>query len=282
MTGRAKLKSKYLLMGHNARLFWVAVVSIALRYGTLLLAVLTLSKFFSNETIDTLSRQVNTPFAYTVAIIAGVIILFLCTLFTAALRLGEQFVFFTRASGGNGRFSLLFRFLTPKKSLKALALYGKTGILKTAWLLYYMSPCALCLSIIFYIYTYAHITQTVLLIFSAGFSVLFSISLFMWRITSFRYSAAPYYMCLNPSLTPKKAIKKSILHTDGSLRESMILESSFAGWILSCIFIIPVFYVLPYTRLSKAVFVTECVNSEAYSKDPEAFAVNYLSLDNDC
>lgn len=278
MNGNVKLKSKYLLTGNNARLFAISAVSTLLRRGLFSAVFLGGAIFLRSDLSDKLiSDYGEIPF-YTVFIFTASVILFFVALFSSTVRLGEQFAFFIRASGGKGRFFMLFHFMPFKKSIKALNLYLKINLLKLIWLIYYMTPCALCLGIIFYIYTYAEFDFYILLILSAGFSLLFSISLFMWRITSSRFSAAPIYLCLNPEMKTKKAIKKSIRHTDGYLKESVLLESSFAGWLLSCILIIPIFYVLPYTRLSKAVFINRVINERVYKDSKETYAVNFLKM----
>ena len=278
MNGNIKLKSKYLLTDKTFRFFSISALSILLRRGILALYFVGISIFLkSTYPLTLIDSYGEIPF-YTAFFIIGVFFLFFILLFSSALRLGEQFAFFIRAQGGTGRFFILFHFLPFKKCIKALWLYLKLNFLKTLWFIYFITPCVLCGGIIFYVYTYSQPDTLILIILSGGFSLLFSVSVFMWRITCARYNAAPYYLCLNTRIKIKKAIKKSIRHTDGYLKESVLLESSFAGWLLSCLLIIPVFYVLPYFRLSKSVFINHIINEKEYTKASQPYAVNYLKM----
>ncbi len=220
----------------------------------------------------------NDAFVYTVVSIDIIFVSSIVFLFICALRLGEQFLYFIKASGGRGRFLLLFHFFTFKKSFKALCLYIKLTVLKITWLLYYLFPCAVCYGITFYLYSYGNLLTSVFYILIIGSSVLLSFCVFMWRATFSRYNAAPYYVSLNPEITTKAAIKKSVYFTDGFLRESVLFEGSFFAWFFSCVAVVPVIYVLPYFKLSKALFVVEALSKSPYPKTNSGFAINYLKL----
>lgn len=278
MNGIIRVKSKYLLLGNTLRLFGVACLSIFLRWG---LTVFTLWGIFAlseNATVYGFADNVGDTLFYIIAFSVVLLIFIILAVFTSAVRLGEQFVFFNRADYGSGRLALLFKFCGVKNALRAFSLYLRLNVLKFAWLLYYLLPCGVCGAMIYYLYVSARLSQDVLTILMCGISVLAVISLFMWRVSIFRYTAAPYYMCLNASLGVKAAIEKSIHFTDGHLCEGILLESSFSGWALSCFAVIPLFYVLPYCKLCKAVFVTECVCDNLKSHKNE-YAVNVLKIE---
>ena len=100
----------------------------------------------------------------------------------------------------------------------------------------------------------------------------------MWRVTFFRYNAAAYYICLNNRISHRDEINKSVRFTDGFLKEYALTESSFLGWFLSCIFIVPAVYVLPYFRVTKALFVAESVSMKSASETKTDYAINYLRI----
>ena len=100
----------------------------------------------------------------------------------------------------------------------------------------------------------------------------------MWRVAFFRYNAAPYYVCLNNEASIKNAIEKSVEFTDGFLRESVLLESSFFAWFLSCGFVLPLVYVIPYFKISKALFVVESLSLKAYPETKTNYAINFLRI----
>lgn len=277
MNSLIRLKSKYLLSGNTARLFSIASTSIILRQGPIFLMIFGIYHLTKTAIVFDFKNSIGDTAFYIFAFILIFSVGIVLMLFAAAVRMGEQYIFFSRADGGKGRFALLFHFCTFKKSIRALTFYFKLNALKFGWLLYYLLPSAICIGIIFYLYTYAHLSLGVFMILTIGTSVLISVSLFMWRATVFRYSAAPYYMCLNPKMNVKSAINKSIRFTDGHLRESVLLESSFLGWIASCITIIPIFYVVPYCRLCRAVAVTQYLTGNL-SAPTQEYAVNILKI----
>ncbi len=278
MSTSVKLKSKMLLKGDTIRLFFISLVSFIIRRGIFALWFYCLVSLFKNGFLDFYFDNYNDVFVYAIVLfdvifVTGVLFLFICS-----LKLGEQFLYFIKASGGRGRLNLLFRFFTFSRSFRAFSLYIRLTALKMLWLLYFLFPCAVCYGITFYLYNYGSILPVVFYILTAGSSILLSFCILMWRVTFFRYNAAPYYVCLNPKITPKEAIRKSIYFTDGLLRESVLFESSFFGWFLSCIGIIPLIYVLPYFKISKALFVVEGLSLKAYPKINTKYAINYLRL----
>ena len=136
----------------------------------------------------------------------------------------------------------------------------------------------MCYGLTFYLYAQGNLLPVVFYIMLAGASILLSYCIFMWRVAFFRYNAAPYYFCLNRDISVKDAIKKSINFTDGFLRDSVLLESSFFGWFLSCGFVFPLAYVVPYFKVSKALFVVDSLSLQAYPETKMKYAMNYIGL----
>lgn len=278
MGGTVKLKSKMLIRGDTLRLFFVGVFSFTVRVGTFLLWLYCLVTILKSGIINTYLENYNGILVYSLVFVDIIFVTAVLLLFVSAVRLGEQFLFFIKANGGKGRFSLLFRFFTFKKSFRAFNLYARLTVLKALWFIYYLFPCAICYGITFYLYSNGSLLPTVYYVLTAGSSVLLSYCVFMWRVTFFRYNAAAYYICLNHRIPPRDAIKKSVYFTDGFLKEYALTESSFLGWFLSCILIVPTVYVLPYFKVTKALFVAESLSMKATSEVKTDYAINYLSI----
>ena len=263
MVNKVRIKGKELLSKNTFRLFFTSVASFLIRYGVLFGNVFIFYYFLKNE--------------YSIEyIFVPVLISLLSMLFISGIRLGEQFVYFIRADGGKGRFLLLFKFLSPINSLKATLFYLKTNGLKIFWFLYFLLPTAICGGCSYYLYDTVVISESVSFTLLAGTSALLGLSLVVWRIAVIRYSGASYYFCLDDKKLINRAIKKSIQFTDGSLNEGVVLEYSLMGWILSCVFVAPVVYVLPYIKLCKAIYTLEAVQGRKLCK--EKYAINILSV----
>lgn len=252
--------------------------SFVLRRGIFALWLYCLISFIKSGILNFYLENYNDALVYTVVLIDVIFISSIVFLFICALRLGEQFLYFIKASGGKGRFPLLFHFFTFNKSFRALCLYMRLTVLKAMWLIYYLFPCGVCFGITFYLYSNGNLLPSVFYILIIGSSVLLSFCIFMWRMTFSRYNAAAYYVCLNSEITPKAAIKKSVYFTDGFLRESVLFESSFFGWFLSCLAIVPLVYVLPYFKIARALYVVESLSLRAYPKINTKYAIDYLRL----
>ena len=277
MNSKIRLESKFLLSKNTLRLFLISSLSASLRWGNLALNLTGLYFLLNSDFLENLLSDYNNALVYTGVTVLYSIIFFFTSMTASAIKLGEQFIYFTRAQGAKGQIRLLFKFLHPKKSFKALKLYFTINFMKVFWLIYFLSPVGVCAGCTAYLYNISYLSPDVYFVLAFGTALLLSISIVVWRVAVSRYSAAPYYICLKPELQVKDAIKKSIRFTDGMLTEGVLLEYSFSGWILSCILIIPLFYVVPYIKLTKSFFVTKTVFS--HSRTPQnRYSVNLLNL----
>lgn len=277
MNSSIRLKSKFLLSQNTLRLFLASAISFFLRWGIITFSVLCLYYFLSGNLFKTILLEYNKAIIFTAVILFSCTIFLICAVIAAAIKTGERFLFFTRAQGSKVAFKLLFKFLHPLKAFRSLRFFLTLNSLKFLWFIYFFAPVAICIGTLFYVYNGSYFSAEVNLILSISSAILFSLSFVAWRICIFRYESAIYYFCLNPSLTINNAIKKSIRFTDSFLTEGVLLEYSHLGWMLSCIFIVPLIYVVPYTKLCRSVFITENIFSRVPSRTSK-YSVNLLKL----
>ncbi len=277
MQGSIRLKAKNLLHKSTVRLFVISLVSAVYRYGAFAGNIIGFFVLIGSDIVRNMTEKHSTEFVV-ISVAAWECVSFsLMLMSVAAMRMGEQFIYFTRSEGGKGRFLLLFKFFRFKKSAKALALYIRMNLLKAIWLFYFLLPGLICAFCAYYLYNTAYISAQVYFTLSTGTALLLAISLVVWRIAVRRYSAAPYYMALNEKLSVTEAIEKSVLFTDGSLTEGVITEYSFAGWILSCVFVIPIVYVVPYIKLCNATYITSTTPKAVHKSSPYTISLFPLS-----
>ena len=277
MNNSVRLRSKYLLSQNTFRLFCASAISFILRWGFFSLAIFGLYFFLSGDLIKNALTQYNNVIVFTSVGIVFSLLFFIYLLSAAAIKAGEEFLFFTRAQGAKGYLKLLFRFFHPKKAFRFLSYYIAVNILKLSWFIYFFTPAGICLGSLFYVYNNAYFSKNIYMIISFCTTLFFALSFVVWRICIFRYGAAPYYLCLNPDTTVSEAIKKSIRFTDSFLTDGVLLEYSHLGWILSCIFVVPLIYVVPYIKLTQSVFIIENTFAQVPSY-PRAYSVNLLNL----
>ncbi len=273
MNSSIRLEAKGLLSHNIARLFSISFLSFILRYGVLVCCGYGFFSIYKSALFKFLESNYNYVLVWFIFSLFSVTLTFLILSFVSSIRLGELFAYFTRANGGNGRFIHLFKFLSPACSIKALVFFLRYTTTKLLWWLYFLFPGIICCVSGYFLYENTGINNTVSVILSTGFSIILAISFVVSKMCALRYSAAPYYICLNENTTINDAIKKSILLMDGFLSDGVLLEYSMAGWFLSCIFVLPLFYVVPYTKLVRCVYVTDVVFSKATSK--AKYPINY-------
>ena len=276
MNTNIRLQAKYLLSKNNLRLFAISLASFCLRWGRLILTVVGMIIFLKSPLFQSLTAQYGVPEVSVVCALIYGWFFFLTALVSAGFKMGEQFIYFTRAQGSRGSLRLLFKYASPKKAFRALRFYTTLNFFKALWLIYFLVPCALCIICDAYIYSNYQVASGVHIVIALSLSLLLSISLAMWRASVARYCAAVYYFCLNPSIRVLDAIKKSIRFTDGLLIESVLLEYSLLGWVFSCIYILPMLYVVPYIKLCKCVFITNMLIPQNRIKEG-SMAITYLS-----
>lgn len=78
-------------------------------------------------------------------------------------------------------------------------------------------------------------------------------------IAAYRYSMAPYLMAQNPNLGVMEAINMSKKMMMGHKGRLFILELSFIGWAILCVFTLGIGYLwlFPYMNASEAAFYTD-------------------------
>lgn len=276
MNTSVRLEAKALLSGHTAKLFLISFFSFLSRYVVLAFFVFSIVLYYKSDLFSFFIKQYGNVITYSISTVVFSLLAFGLFLFISAIKSGERFAYLIRANGGSGSFRLLFKFMHPKNSLKCLVLYTKIHLLQAMWNIYFFLPTGICVLCIYYLKNIVFTIDFAFIILLAGAIITFSAAIVMSKTNKQRYSAAPHYLFLNKKLTPKEAIEKSLYFTDGFLLNGTVLDFSFTGWVLSCIFIIPVFYVVPFIKLAKTIYITEALLSPVMSKTE--YPINILGL----
>ena len=235
-----RINCKSYLSGNTFRLFFISLVSLLLRYLTIAVTGWVVYYFVSNG-YGFLYMVIPATFT-----VGGVFLI-------SKIRCGEQYAYILQSLGQKGKFSHLFFTPSGIKTVDITLMYLKINLLKFAWFIYFHIPVAFCAFCTYFFYTRANIENTVLIIFMTGTVAMFFLCFTVWRCSVMRYSGA-VALFLTGEYSINQAIKHSLQATDGILGEGVLLECSLVGWVLSCIAILPVVYVVPYVKTCKAVF----------------------------
>ena len=279
MNSKIRIESKYLLSGNNVKLFFVSFLSLVLRWCAFLsIPVLIHLTFFSdalNSFFETGNQYLTLFLKLLICTIASIILL----LFICGIKNCENYAFFTSSKGKKPRLRKAIKIFKPKSLFKALFLYIRILSLKIFWITYYSFPAGICFAELIYMYNKSTLSYSVFIVLCFSSSLLFSLCLFMYKATVFRYSAAPYYILFTSKTKITFAINKSLEVTDTYIQNAVILKTSLTGWIISCITIIPIFYVLPYYKLCNALLLSNCITRKKEITPENNYAINYLKLE---
>lgn len=170
---------------------------------------------------------------------------------------GNNRWFYRRTGGEQDPVStVFFSFETAKQYFRTLGLYFQVALRMFLWLLLTSVPMiGLGIFAIFYNgFAGGEISQTadaIFMILTVIWTILIGI---VSVIISLRYFLASYILAEHPDQKASKCIKDSVQMMKGHKAKLFLFKLSFIGWELLCIFIIPVFYVLPYMNASYAMY----------------------------
>ena len=135
-------------------------------------------------------------------------------------------------------------------SLKACDLCIRLFAVKTFWFaVFELVPVVSMLLFICQIKSVAvslKATYTVVigLIFLAGAGLIF------WLVFIQRYSKSMFYLACYKDFTASDAIRESVLRTQKNAADIFLFKLGFLPWMVLCLFVFPIFYVIPYYKQS--------------------------------
>ena len=120
--------------------------------------------------------------------------------------------------------------------------------------LYYL-PCLAVSALLIYSYRFESYGYNVnLTLFISGVMLFFIGSIFLF-VTMKRYSFTTYVVFTENERNPLKVITRSIEIMENRSVQYSFYCLSFIGWVLSCIFVVPLIYAVPYINLSKWSYI---------------------------
>ena len=166
--------------------------------------------------------------------------------------------------------------LSLRQYITAISVSLLRFYLSVAWGAFAYAPCVIMGFTLYYSINSRQYTFNVMLtLFVATILLLVIGSAFLYIILK-RYSLCNYVIISNSETDAIKVIEKSINITDSNIVKYALYCVSFIGWILSCILILPVFYVLPYIKMAKYSFYKAIANP-ATNKAEQKPVIFYLN-----
>ena len=123
-----------------------------------------------------------------------------------------------------------------------------------SWFAVYLLPCIVVSLLLIYSYKNENNGFNINLTLLVSAILLFVIGVSFLYITLKRYSMCSFVVLTDEETSPLKVIVKSINLMEKSSLSYASFCLSYFGWRLSCFFVVPIFYVLPYIALGKWCF----------------------------
>lgn len=165
-------------------------------------------------------------------------------------------------------------------SFKKICTLLTTDILKlylsVAWGALYFAPCVSVSFTLYYYWNSDEFSRNIALTLIISAFILFLIGSFFLFVTLKRYS-----MCYPIAFeTDEKdsliVFQKCIEMMNGKCLNFSFYNVSFWGWILSCVLVLPVFYVLPYKQMSKYSYYNFATRKKVQEETPQKPIVFYI------
>ncbi len=279
MNSKIRIESKYLLSGNNLRLFLFSFLSIILRWSAFIGIPFLIYLTFYTDKLSGLFETESEYLTIFLKVLFCTVSILVSLLFICGIKNCENSAFFIASKGKKPRLKQLIRHFHPKTLFKTLFLSFKIVSLKIFWAFYYSFPAVICFTMLIYMYSKSTLSYSVFVVLTFSCSLLFSICLFMYKATVFRYSTAQYYVLFNRKTKINSAIKKSLCDTDKYIQNALLLKTSLMGWVISCITVFPCFYVLPYYKLCNTLLLYTCISREEEVPLKSSYAISYLKLE---
>jgi len=140
-----------------------------------------------------------------------------------------------------------------KKSFRFLLYYAVKILFSLCWGFVYFLPCTVCISFLAMSLSQGAMERNIFYSWVAGCIVLFLVGSGFTFVTLQRYSVWQYYLCEDDNGVIS-ALYKCLDTTKDRCLKTAVFKMSMLGWILSCVLVFPIFYVLPYYSVSVALF----------------------------
>lgn len=183
-------------------------------------------------------------------------------LLAAPLKAGRM-AWFWRQSGRKGRRNgagtLFCAFRPARRAMRAawlwLSLFGR----KLCWGALFCAPGLILLCI-----SWSKLVQgseaLLFLIPCAAGAFFLAAGLFFYLLVTRRYLLAYYLLDETDKASVSAILRESARVMDGQMGKAAAFALSFTPWILSCVFLFPVFYVYPYYQQARAAFARQALS----------------------
>ena len=267
-----KLNAKRKIMKSCMKYFFVSIfpfISIFILTGLnyYLLILLNQTKF----------NMYISPYAEYIGLSLMMVTIILSFFVWRGVRLCADSYFFIKSLNKKITFSEVIKCISFRQCFTFSLVSIIKFLLTVSWCAFYLFPCIAVSLLLLYSYKYQNNGFNINLTLFISSIALLVIGVIFLYVTLKRYSMCSSVVLTEDEKNPIKIIEKSISIMEGHSIEYSFYCLSFAGWILSCILIIPAFYVLPYIAMGKWCFKNSLGVKKILKKEKEKPIIFYIN-----
>ena len=184
--------------------------------------------------------------------------------------------FLIKVNNKNVRFLKVAGSISYKQYVRFIKISVLKILLSLSWSAVYFLPCIVVAFLLVYSYRYENYGVNVNLILFVASIVLFVVGSAHFFVTLKRYSMCSAIILTDKHKDPLEIIAESISLMENHSVEYSFYCLSFVGWIISCIFLIPIFYALPFINMSKWCYMENINRVETSVTDNEKPIIFYI------
>lgn len=257
-----KIEARALLVGHGGKANALWLLSGLLLLLTGLLAPLA-RRLLALPAAQPALRGMGGTGAALLLVFGCALLAMTATALLAAPLMAGRMAWFWRQSGRKGRHNgagtLFCAFRPARRAMRAVGLWLALLIRKLGWGLLFCGPGAVLLGIAWY--QLIRGSEALLFFIPCAAGVVFETAgLLFYLLATRRYLLAYYLFDESGKATVSAVIRESARVMDGQMGKAAAFALSFAPWMLSCVFLLPIFYVYPYYQQSRAVFARQALS----------------------
>lgn len=184
--------------------------------------------------------------------------------------------FLLKALNKNTTFAKTIKCVSFRQCFTFLTVSIIRFLLSISWFVVYLSPCIITSGLLLYSYRMENNGFNINLTLFVSAIMLFIIGLSFLYITLKRYTMCSSVILTEEEKNPLKVVAKSIELMENHSVECAFYCLSFIGWLLLCLLIIPLIYVVPYFKMSKSYFCNSLGLSKVIKREEKKPIVFYF------
>ncbi len=149
--------------------------------------------------------------------------------------------------------------------------------LAVSWCVVYLTPSLVVSGLLIYCYRYENYGYNVNLTLFVSAVILFVIGASFMYVSLKRYTACTHVLLRKNENNPLKIIAESIALMEGKSVKYSAYRLSFAGWVMSCLLIIPSAYAVPYMNMGKWCFLNSLTGEAEKAENCDKPIIFYIT-----